>query len=160
MNEPHSLTVINSEKALNCSILTYMIASGPLMPGTVNPITNLSWDTRMWMAAAVVKPDTRVSDRYMTTKPICRTPIASWKRQSGHYDNVVVYEIHFNFPPCTERSDVRVCNRTPRLELEIQTHIHYRCREECTRQRDTRVVSICKKASRRTSQNVKAGQIK
>lgn len=58
-----------------------MRASGPLMPGTTSPNTNLSWDTRMWTAAAVVKPDTRVSDRYMTTKPTCRTPIASWRRK-------------------------------------------------------------------------------
>ena len=57
-----------------------MRASGPLMPGTTSPNTNLSWDTRMWTAAAVVKPDTRVSDRYMTTKPTCRTPIVSWRR--------------------------------------------------------------------------------
>lgn len=47
------------------------------MPGTVNPSTNFSCDTRMWIAAAVVKPETRVSDRYMTTKPTCRTPIAN-----------------------------------------------------------------------------------
>ena len=53
---------------------------GPLMPGTCSPNTNLSCDTRMWMAAAVVKPDTRVSDRYMTTKPTWRTPMASWRR--------------------------------------------------------------------------------
>lgn len=64
------------------SMLTYTMARGPLMPGTCSPNTNLSWDTRMWMAAAVVKPDTRVSDRYMTTKPTCRAPMASWKRQS------------------------------------------------------------------------------
>ncbi len=54
-----------------------MRESGPLMPGTVNPNTNLSWDTTMWTAAAVVKPDTRVSDRYTTIKPTCRTPMAS-----------------------------------------------------------------------------------
>lgn len=50
------------------------------MPGTFNPNTNLSCDTRMWTAAAVVKPDTRVSDRYTTMKPTCRTPRASYTR--------------------------------------------------------------------------------
>lgn len=54
-----------------------MIERGPLMPGTFNPNTNLSWDTRMWTAAAVVKPETIVSDRYTTMKPTCRTPMAS-----------------------------------------------------------------------------------
>lgn len=59
--------------------LTYMMAKGPLKPGTSSPRTNLSWETRMWMAAAVVKPDTKLSERYMTTKPTCRTPMASWR---------------------------------------------------------------------------------
>lgn len=81
-----------------------MIESGPLMPGTVNPSTNLSWDTRMWTAAAVVKPDTRVSDRYMTTKPTCITPMASWKRRIGQDDVVVVMKPSYIFPPCAERS--------------------------------------------------------
>ena len=75
------MIMINSEGALNSSALTYMMASGPLMPGTVNPNTNLSWDTRMWTAAAVVKPDTRVSDRYTTIKPTCRRPMPSCTRQ-------------------------------------------------------------------------------
>lgn len=59
-----------------------MIESGPLRPGTVSPNTNLSWDTRMWTAAAVVKPDTRVSDRYTTMKPTCRRPMASCMEQN------------------------------------------------------------------------------
>lgn len=54
-----------------------MIERGPLMPGTSSPSTNFSWDTRMWIAAAVVKPDTRVSDRYTTIKPTCKRPMAS-----------------------------------------------------------------------------------
>lgn len=54
-----------------------MVESGPLMPGTLSPNTNFSWDTRMVTAAAVVKPDTKVSDRYTTMKPTCRTPMAS-----------------------------------------------------------------------------------
>lgn len=69
-----------SKTAVRRSLLTYMMENGPLRPGTCRPSTNLSCDTRMWMAAAVVKPDTRVSDRYMTTKPTCSKPIASWKR--------------------------------------------------------------------------------
>lgn len=65
----------------------------PLMPGTFNPKMNLSWDTRIWIAAAVVKPDTRVSDRYTTMKPTCRRPMAScrkeWKAfsESSHSPN-------------------------------------------------------------------------
>lgn len=78
----HIFPNCDKHRTLSCSLLTYMIESGPLMPGTCSPNTNLSWDTRMWMAAAVVKPDTRVSDRYMTTKPTCRIPIASWKTRS------------------------------------------------------------------------------
>lgn len=69
-----------------------MSARGPLRPGTVSPNTNLSWDTKMWTAAAVVKPDTRVSDRYMTTNPTCRIPIASWRRKRGGGDDVVACE--------------------------------------------------------------------
>lgn len=61
----------------NSVVRTYIIDRGPLGLGICSPNTNLSWDTRMWMAAAVVKPDTRVSDRYMTTKPTCSIPIAS-----------------------------------------------------------------------------------
>lgn len=53
----------------------------PLMPGTSNPKMNLSWDTRIWTAAAVVKPDTRVSDRYTTMKPTCRRPMASCRKE-------------------------------------------------------------------------------
>lgn len=52
----------------------------PLRPGTSNPKMNLSWDTRIWTAAAVVKPDTRVSERYTTMKPTCRRPMPSCKR--------------------------------------------------------------------------------
>lgn len=63
--------------------LTYMIESGPVKPWTVSPNTNLSCDTRMWTAAAVVKPDTRVSDRYTTMKPTCRRPMASCSRQGN-----------------------------------------------------------------------------
>lgn len=72
-----------------------MMARGPLMPGTCSPNTNLSWDTSMWTAAAVVKPDTRMSDRYMTTKPTWRRPIASCKRH---------HKTHFNVPLCLEQS--------------------------------------------------------
>lgn len=53
----------------------------PLMPGTFNPRMNFSWDTRICMAAAVVKPDTRVSDRYTTMKPTCRRPMASCRKE-------------------------------------------------------------------------------
>lgn len=56
----------------------------PLRPGTSNPKMNLSWDTRMWTAAAVVKPDTRVSDRYTTMKPTCRRPMASCRKEGSH----------------------------------------------------------------------------
>lgn len=51
------------------------------MPGTSKPNTNLSWDTKIWTAAAVVKPDTRVSDRYTTINPNCRIPMASYKEE-------------------------------------------------------------------------------
>ena len=33
------------------------------------------------MAAAVVKPLIRDSDRYITTKPTCRTPRSSWREK-------------------------------------------------------------------------------
>ena len=59
-----------------------MMESGPLKPGTSRPNTNFNWDTRMWTAAAVVNPDTRVSDRYMTMKPTCSTPMASWEMEA------------------------------------------------------------------------------
>lgn len=53
----------------------------PLRPFTSNPKMNLSWETRIWMAAAVVKPDTRVSDRYTTMKPTWRRPMASCRKE-------------------------------------------------------------------------------
>lgn len=71
------------------------------MPGTCSPSTNFSCDTRMWMAAAVVKPETSVSDRYMTTKPTCMTPIASWRRQRGHVDEEAGKKNNSNSPSCT-----------------------------------------------------------
>lgn len=54
-----------------------MAERGPLKLETSSPSTNFSWDTTMWIAAAVVKPDTRLSDRYTTIKPTCKTPMAS-----------------------------------------------------------------------------------
>ena len=65
-----------------------MRARGPLRPGTTRPNTNFNWDTRMWTAAAVVNPDTRVSDRYMTMKPTCSTPMASWEMEAERREDV------------------------------------------------------------------------
>lgn len=75
-----------------------MIERGPLMPGTSSPSTNFSWDTRMWTAAAVVKPDTRVSDRYTTIKPTCKRPMASCEEDKNEKEPWKVFSKGSKWP--------------------------------------------------------------
>ena len=47
---------------------------GPLNPGTIIPSRSFIWDVRTWKAAAVVKPDTNISDKNTLKEPNWRMP--------------------------------------------------------------------------------------